>query len=136
MQAASSIHAAWFGGLFVLIGLGLMAGMVVSPQGLTVPLWVGLAAASVFVFAGATVLAQAFGFARQGQWIAVLVVLGLSVPGLWIMFAPGEQSCERSVVLSSVAGDLECRAVFGAGAFVTLAAALALAWAAWRGRAT
>ena len=135
MQSASSVHPVWIGGLFVVIGLGLMAGMVVSPEGLTVPLWVGLAAAAVFVFAGATVLAQSFGFARQGQWIAVALVVLLSVPGLWIMFAPGEQSCERSVVLSSVAGDLECRAVFGAGAFVTLAAALALGWSAWRGRA-
>lgn len=134
MQAASPVRTAWFGGLFVLIGLGLMAGMVVSPEGLNVPLWVGLAAASVFVFAGATVLAQSFGLARQGQWLAVLVVFGLSVPGFWIMLAPGEQSCERSVTFAAVAGDLECRAVFGAGAFVTLAAALALALAAWRGR--
>jgi hypothetical protein len=112
-----------------------MAGMVVSPDGLNVPLWVGLAAASVFVFAGASVLAQSFGFARGGQWLAVALVVLLAVPGFWIMLAPGEQSCERSVTIAAIAGDLECRAVLGAGAFVTLAAALALAWTAWRGNA-
>lgn len=127
----------WFGVLFVVVGLAIMAGMIVSPEGLNVPMWVGLAAASTFVFAGASVVAQSLGFAGLGKWIGVLVVFLLAVPGFWIMLGSGEMSCSRSAsfLSSSTAGDLECRIVFGAGAIVIVAMAVAFAWAAWRGRA-
>jgi hypothetical protein len=127
----------WFGALFVVVGLAVIAGMVFSPHGLTVPMWVGLAAASTFVLAGLSVMAQSLGLARLGRSIAILVVVGLSVPGFWIMFGSGEMSCSRSVTFlgsesSSTAGDLECRIVFGAGAVLTLAVAVAFAVAGYR----
>ena len=128
----------WFGVLFVVVGLAIMAGMIVSPEGLNVPMWVGLAAASTFVFAGASVVVQSLGFGRAGRWIGVFVVFLLTVPGFWIMLGSGEMSCTRSVSFlwssSGEGGDLECRIVFGAGAIVVLAMAVAFAWAAWRGR--
>lgn len=128
----------WFGVLFVVVGLAIMAGMIVSPEGLNVPMWVGLAAASTFVFAGASVVAQSLGFAGLGKWIGVLVVFLLAVPGFWIMLGSGEMSCSRNVTFlsesTSTAGDLECRIVFGAGAFVVLAMAVAFAVVAWRDR--
>jgi hypothetical protein len=128
----------WFGVLFVVVGLATMAMMILSPEGLNVPVWVGLAAAATFVFAGASVVVQSLGFARASRWIGVLVAFLLAVPGFWIMFGSGEMSCSRSVTFlsesTSTAGDLECRIVFGAGAFVTLAIAVAFAVVAWRGR--
>jgi len=128
----------WFGALFVVVGLAIMAMMILSPEGLNAPMWVGLAAASTFVFAGASVVAQSLGFAGLGKWIGVLVVFLLAVPGFWIMLGSGDMSCSRSVSFlwssSGEGGDLECRVVFGAGAIVVLAMAVAFAWAAWRGR--
>jgi hypothetical protein len=54
------------------------------------------------------------------------------------MLGSGEMSCSRSVTFlsesTSAAGDLECRIVFGAGAFVVVAMAVAFAVVAWRGR--
>jgi hypothetical protein len=140
-NAADSQSAAtapvWFGAVFVVIGLGIMAGMVAWPEGLNVPMWVGLAAAATFSVAGASVIAQSLGYARVGRWIAVAVVFLLAVPGLWIMLGSDEMSCTRSVSFlwssSGEAGDLECRVVFGVGAIGTIAAGLAVAWAAWRG---
>ena len=130
----------WFGALFVVVGIAIMAMMVLSPEGLNAPMWVGLAAAATFSVAGASVVAQSLGYARLGRWIGVVVVLLLAVPGLWIMLGSGKMSCTRSVTFlwssSGTAGDLECRVVFGAGAIVVLAMAVAFAWAAWRGRAT
>jgi hypothetical protein len=83
-------------------------------------------------------VAQSLGFAGLGKWIGVLVVFLLAVPGFWIMLGSGEMSCTRSVSFlwssSGEGGDLECRVVFGAGAMVVLAMAVAFAWAAWRGR--
>jgi hypothetical protein len=88
------------------------------------------------VFAGASVVAQSLGFAGLGKWIGVFVVFLLTVPGFWIMLGSGEMSCSRSISFlgSGAGGDLECRVVFGAGAIVVLAMAVAFAWAAWRGR--
>jgi hypothetical protein len=99
-------------------------------------MWVGLAAASTFVFAGASVVAQSLGFAGLGKWIGVFVVFLLTVPGFWIMLGTGDMSCSRSIsfLASGAGGDLECRVAFGAGAIVVLAMAVAFAWAAWRGR--
>lgn len=126
----------WFGVLFVVVGLAIVAMMILSPEGLNAPMWVGLAAASTFVFAGASVVAQSLGFAGLGKWIGVLVVFLLTVPGFWIMLGSGEMSCSRSIsfLSSGAGGDLECRVVFGAGAIAVLAMAVAFAWAAWRGR--
>ena len=128
----------WFGALFVVVGLAIMAMMILSPEGLNAPMWVGLAAASTFVFAGASVVAQSLGFAGLGKWIGVFVVFLLTVPGFWIMLGSGEMSCSRSIsfLASGAGGDLEYRVVFGAGAIVVLAMAVTFAWAAWRGRAS
>jgi hypothetical protein len=130
----------WFGVLFVVVGLAILAMMILSPEGLNVPMWVGLAAAGTFSVAGASVVVQALGYPRLGRWIAVLVVFMLAVPGFWIMLGSGQMSCTRSVTFlwssTGEGGDLECRVVFGAGAIITVAMAVAFAWAAWRGRAT
>ena len=113
------------GGLFTLAGIGIVVAMTLAPEGLEVPYWVGVAAASAFSFAGLSVIAQALGFDRIGRWLALGVIAGLATPGLWILLDPAEKHCTASVGAmgggsSFGAGDFVCRAVFGFGGALTL----------------
>jgi hypothetical protein len=117
------------GVIFVAAGLGLMAMMTVSPEGLEVPYWVGMAAASTFALAGASVIVQDLGHDLAGRLLALGAVLGLATPGLWILLDPAEKQCTASVGFfgggaTSGAGDLVCRAVFGFGGALALAIAV------------
>lgn len=114
-----------FGGLFVAAGLGMMVMMTVSPEGLQVPYWVAMVAAAAFAFAGASVMVQGLGSALLGRLLALMTVLCLATPGLWIMLDPADKQCTASIGFfgtstTSGAGDLMCRAVFGFGGAVTL----------------
>lgn len=126
-----------FGGLFVLVGIGVITMITLSPEGLRAPYWVAVAASATFSFAGLAIIAQAFGLARFGRWLAVCVLLGLAAPGLWILLDPAEKSCSGSIgvggaSLTTGAGDLMCRAVFGFGGALTLLVTLFLVVALFR----
>jgi hypothetical protein len=124
-QAPSRTAVTWIGLLFMAVGLGTIVMMTVSPEGLNAPYWVAVAAASTFVLAGASVVANAWGLGWLFYWIAPILLVGLATPGLWILVAPGEQHCTASVnFVASAAGDLTCRAVFGLGGALVLAIAL------------
>jgi hypothetical protein len=115
-----------FGSVFVAAGLGIMMMMTLSPEGLNAPYWVGMVAASTFALAGASVMAQGFGWNVAGRLLAVLTVLCLATPGLWILLDPAEKHCTASIGfigggIASGAGDLVCRAAFGFGGAITLA---------------
>lgn len=128
-----------FGWLFVAIGLAIIVAMTVWPDGLEVPYWVAVAAASTFSFAGASVVLTGVGFPRLGRAMTLPVLVGLATPGLWILFDPGEKSCTSSGAIVLGAGDLVCRGVFGAGAVIVLlvlALAVVAAVRDWRGRHT
>jgi hypothetical protein len=108
-------------GLFSL-GLGLFLIYVVysDQPGLTVPPVVGYLAAATFIFAGATLLLQAGGYAGAATVTALLLVAALAGVGGWIGFGPGPRSCGGNVGgLLFLPGDSVCRIVFGAGAVLT-----------------
>ena len=113
------------GGLFVAVGLGVMAMMTFSPEGLQVPYWVAMTAAATFALAGASVMVQAMGWIGFSRLLGVGTVLCLATPGLWIMLDPGDKQCSGSVgiggfSIGSDVGDFMCRAVFGFGGALTL----------------
>lgn len=124
-----------FGGLFVAVGLGIMAMITFSPEGLNVPYWLGMVAAATFAFAGASVMAQGLGWGGFGRLLGLLTVLCLAAPGLWIMLDPGDKQCSGSVGIggfsigSNDVGDFMCRAVFGFGGALTLVFAVFSAFA-------
>lgn len=124
-QTPSRTAGTWIGLLFMAVGTGTIVMMTVSPEGLNAPYWVAVAAASTFVLAGASVVANAWGLGWLSYWIAPVLLLGLAMPGLWILVAPGELHCTASAsFMASTAGDLTCRAVFGFGAMLVLAVAV------------
>lgn len=123
-----------FGAIFVVVGIGMMVLMASDQEGLNVPLWVAEAAAAAFAFAGASMIAQAYGKDRLGRALALGVVYALAVPGLWIAFGSDGSGCSVSVTLGSLsladsAGALGCRVAFGLGAALVMACAVALTYA-------
>lgn len=129
-----------FGAIFIIVGLGMMLMMYLDQSGLNVPLWVAEAAAACFAFAGASMLARAFGKLHLASALSLGVVYALAIPGLWIAFGSDGSGCTVSGGIGFFsfvrdAGALSCRLVFGAGAIITVAAAIALTWAVLRRRA-
>lgn len=126
-----------FGLIFVCVGLGMMALMAVDQTGLNAPLWVAEAAASCFALAGASIIAQSYGKIRLSRACSLGVIYGLAVPGLWIAFGSDGSGCSTSIGLGpisfdSMASGLSCRLVFGIGAVITLACAVAVTYAVLR----
>ncbi|MFH1343254.1 MAG: hypothetical protein ABIL01_18910 [Pseudomonadota bacterium] len=134
--------AALAGGLyFSLVGLGMLP--VPGGRGnLHGPLWLALAVGIVFALAGLSALLQAAADANaQGElpeksprWmraaqylIAVLLLMGLATIGSWIAISPGERHISGTLPMSGAANAWIGRAVFGIGALITWAAALAFA---------
>lgn len=128
---------AGFGALFVVIGLGMMGGMALDQSRLNVPLWVGEIAASCFAFAGASILAQTYNKLRLSRAFSLGVVYALGVPGLWIAFGSDGSGCTGTASLGPISfseftSGMPCRIVFGFGAVITLACAVALTYAILR----
>lgn len=126
-----------FGAIFVVVGLGMMVMMAVDQTGLNVPLWVAEGAASCFAMAGASIIAQAYGKLRLARAFSLGVIYGLAVPGLWIAFGSDGSGCTSSIGIGpisfdSLASGLSCRIVFGAGAVIVLACAVAVTYAIMR----
>jgi hypothetical protein len=118
-----------FGAAIALVGAGVSLAMLLRPQGLRVPAWVGQVAALSFVFAGATLVAQARGHRRLQRWLPVAVLACLTAPALWLAVAPGTRRCGMGIAHGLVAvlgtrGDLVCRLAFGAGALLAMALVL------------
>jgi|KBSMisStandDraft_5_1062788.scaffolds.fasta_scaffold03601_10 hypothetical protein len=115
-------------GLFLIaVGAGTIALIFLQPQQLRVPAWVAYAAASTFPLAGVVLIAGALGATRLVRWLGTLLVAGLLVPGLWTTFGPGPRDC--SVYFGNIgaeASDWICRAGFGIGSIIGLAALVLL----------
>ncbi len=127
-----------FGAIFVVVGIGMMVMMATDQSGLHVPLWVAEAAASCFALAGASIIAQAYGKLRLARAFSLGVIYGLAVPGLWIAFGSDGSGCTASgsfgpVSFEGMASGLSCRIVFGAGAVIVLACAVAVTYGIMRG---
>lgn len=115
-----------FGLAFVAMGIFIMF-MVQQPRPGEAPTWLGMIIGAVFGLAGLSVIFQALGRPELGKWLALPVVFGLTAPGFWIMLDAEDKSCTASIGPSTfLSGDFMCRAVFGAGAVVTLIAALGI----------
>ena len=125
MDQSATKTGIWFGLIFALIGAGMMALMAIRQGGFNVPLWVAEIAASTFLFAGLSIIAQVKNWLRLQRICALLVVYGLAVPGLWIMLGPDTGSCQGTIgFVSQSVGNAECRIVFGAGGILTLGVAI------------
>lgn len=119
--------------VFIVIGLGMMVMISVSPEGLNAPMWVVQIACAAFVFAGLSMLGQVFGLTILSRLSALGVVYCLCAPGMWIAFDPLPKDCSVSTAFFATTGtDILCRTVFGAGAVITLICALAATWGAIR----
>jgi hypothetical protein len=128
LDTMSSRHKVVAGSAIALVGLLVSALMLVNPETLRVPLWVALAANATFIIAGFAVAIH--GFVSRKTYagcMAGLLVLMACVPG-WIAFGPGSRECTASVPFLGDEG--VCRWVFGIGALITFAMALAATRAA------
>lgn len=125
----------WLGFGLAALGLAMIVGMALRPDGLNAPFWVAAVAASAFFFAGVSFAANTLGMGWLNTLANIAVVGALATPGFWILLDPGPKACTGgfSVFDSDIgggwfgqAGDLECRLAFGAGAILTALIALAL----------
>jgi hypothetical protein len=125
----------WAGLSLVALGLAVMAGMALSPEGLNAPFWVAAVAVSAFIFAGISISARALRIGWLNALANIAVVGALATPGFWILLDPGPKRCSGGVSLFAfgtgggwfgAAGDLTCRLAFGAGAILTALVAIAL----------
>lgn len=130
---------AWFGWLFVAVGLGQILLIRSHPENLNAPAWVAYLACMVFVFGGLAVVLQAHGRPQWGTLFAFLIVASFAVIGLWIGLGEGPRECSSS---SSVGGfvregatsGLGCRIPFGLGGALCALIAIAMAGSAIRKR--
>jgi hypothetical protein len=143
MQAgpAQKRQPLWAGLSLVALGLAVMAGRVISPEGLNAPFWVAAVAVSAFIFAGISLTAHTLGIGWLNTLANIAVVGALATPGFWILLDPGPKVCSGGFGLFAsgagggwfgAAGELDCRLAFGAGAIVTALIAVALIVSAWR----
>jgi hypothetical protein len=111
------------GGLFALLGASMLAMFHLFPDPDAAPGWVLWAAAGVFVFAGLSVMAQAFGWALAARLLGLAVAYLLVVPGFWIM-TDADASCSAAfsggdLTARGTADPTLCRVIFGGGAVMT-----------------
>jgi len=129
--AAEQKQPLWVGLMVTGVGLFVVFMMITGPEGANVPLWVAYAAGSTFVFAGISITAHTLGLTWLNAIANVVIIAGLTAPGFWIMLDPAPKACSGSFGFSglSVGGlapDLQCRAVFGAGAIIVVLCGIAL----------
>jgi hypothetical protein len=115
------------------LGVAVVAMVALHPENLRAPAWVVYAAASTFVFAGITMIADARGAGRWQRWLAIPILLALAVPAAWVAFGPGDRECTLSLpFVSTTAGEALCRGAFGLGFLLAVAIAVPFARRAWR----
>lgn len=108
-----------------------------DPSAVNGPVWVADAAASTFLFAGFSIVANGLGLPLVGKLCGLGCAYLLAAPGLWMLFDGEGASCSASIAiggLSAASGAASglCRAVFGFGGLVTLGLALLFTWVAFR----
>ncbi len=92
--------------------------MMLNPEKLRVPLWLGLIACSSFILAGVAVVLQRLVSEKLYDWIIVSLIGLLAVIPAWIAFAPGKRACAVSIPF--LAAEYSCLAGFGIGSAVVL----------------
>lgn len=119
-----------------LVGMGvaLLLAMIALPERLNVPPPIGHVVAGTIVLAGLLALANVFCGRAVQAWLAVAVLIGLLVPGVWIAFGPGQRSCSMGLgfLLGSAHGT-SCRTAFGIASVVGLVLVLVALRYALRG---
>lgn len=133
--------AIWFGGVFMVLGLGIAVMVHAFPDAATVPLLVLDAVAGVFFFAGASIVAHGFGMELVARLCTLLMLYLFAVPGLWLFLGDEVATCTVSGTFSGAstggAGDqVLCRAIVGMGSVVTLiiVAAFTVSFVRWLAR--
>lgn len=122
--------AAWIGGVFMALGLGIAVMVHAAPDAATVPLLVLDAVAGAFFFAGASVVARGFGMELAARLFALLMLYLFAVPGLWLFLGDEVATCTVSGTFSgaSMGGEGDqvlCRSIVGIGSVLTLVAVAA-----------
>jgi hypothetical protein len=109
-------------GLALIAMAAGVAGLIRShPERLNAPAWVAYTAVSSFFFAGLLLLTTAAARPRLERWIAVVLVLAMTLPGAWIAFGAGERRCTSNVPFLVLPPAAVCRAAFGLGTFLMVA---------------
>jgi len=113
------------GALFVACGIGGMVGFLLNPERVNGPAWIGQVASGAFVFTGLAIICQTLGLKRTFDWLVLGMLLSLFAVGSWVSLGPGMRVCDVGLwVVSSAAGGIACRSVFGVGAITVGAIAL------------
>jgi hypothetical protein len=107
------------GGFIVAVGTGMVP---VPDESIHAPRWVIVVAGLAFVFAGVSVVQQAFQIEAFKYVPGLVIVLALAAVANWVAFGPGDRSGEGTLtvvgipipVTSQIAG----RVAFGFGAVV------------------
>lgn len=116
----------WLGPVIVIGAILMMAYGKTSPG---VPPWIGYAASSVFLLAGLSITAQAFGNLFIAKLIGPLIVIALAGIATWIGFGAGERQCTTNVALFwSGSGAAGCKSVFAIAAVLLWIFLLAALW--------
>jgi hypothetical protein len=112
-------------GLFIACGIGSMVGVLLHPERINGPTWLGHAASGAFVLTGLAIVCQSFGLNKAFDWLILAMLVSLFAVGAWVAFGPGARMCEVSLpIVNTSRGGLVCRSAFGLGA--TLVGAMAV----------
>jgi hypothetical protein len=107
------------GGFIVGIGLGVVP---VPEESIHAPRWVIAVAGLAFLFAGVSVVQQAFQIEAFKYVPGLAIVLALAAVANWVAFGPGDRSGEGTLTIVGiqipVSSDIGGRIVFGFGAVV------------------
>ena len=104
----------------VAMALALCALIYLHPEQLHAPAWVAYSAAAAFFVAGLSLLAGPAGATRTQNWLAVVLVVCMVLPGLWVAFGGGERQCKVSFTFLQFESEALCRGAFGVGAILGL----------------
>jgi hypothetical protein len=130
MEQANSVPTGIKGGaiglLVIAMGgfiLGIGLGLVPFPEeSIHAPRWVISAAGLAFLFAGVSVVQQAFQIQAFKYLPGLAIVLALATVANWVAFGPGDRSGEGTLTVVGiqipVSSDIAGRIVFGFGAVV------------------
>lgn len=135
------------GGYFALVGGGLLP-IPGGPANLHAPLWVLFCVGLAFLLAGIALLVQRFGRAdargelpadappllRVIQYLTgVAIFVSFALIGSWVAFGPGERAFSGTLMFPDArTNEILGRALFGVGAIISWACAVA--FAVWRAR--
>jgi hypothetical protein len=120
-HADSTRRRAIPGGVLVCLGMVLLLLMIVFPERLRVPAFVGYIVAATVVFAGFLALANVYCGPKLRSWLAVVLLSLLVAPSIWIAVGPGQRSCSLQIgPASRAAGESLCRSAFGIGSIFGL----------------